>query len=101
MASLFGKGASSESEPDDLDDYEDDGEDTSEGPDALVLDLGPMGPPEHIKMLAEDVVGKDDAKVNALYEMMKAVLAEGEMPEEKSEGKGMGGMMGMGRKEMS
>jgi hypothetical protein len=81
MASLFGKpsaGGASEDEP--LDDFED--EDEMGGPEALVLDLEPMGPPEHIRMMAQDVVGDDDAKITALYELVKAVLAEGDMPEE-------------------
>ncbi len=80
MAGMFG----SKTPPaDDLDEFEDiDLDDEgSDGPEALVLDLEPMGPPEHIRMMAEEVVGKDEAKVTALYELVKAVLAEGDMPE--------------------
>jgi hypothetical protein len=80
MAGMFGKtGSGGMSEDDMLDDFDDE---DSGGPEALVLDLEPMGPPEHIRLMAQDVVGDDDTKITALYEMMRAVFAEGDMPEE-------------------
>ena len=73
MFSKAGAGGFSEDEPLEEDLLDDDGGD-------LGGELSPMGgPSEHIKMLARDVVGDDEAKIAALYELVKAVIEEGPM----------------------
>jgi hypothetical protein len=78
MPGLFSKAAAggmSEDEPIDDDAFDDLGGDLGGEP-------SPMGgPSEHIKMLARDVVGDDEGKIAALYELVKAVIEEGPMGE--------------------